>query len=152
MRPYPSAAERELVNSRARAYAAACLADSRAGLRMRAPDPGGCPMDGCPALNFGHFELQARHRRPLRNGEPVSPRRSGLRRTLGLGRAARTSRDERRTDLTWCGRAWVVEEDNLQVQISSLRRLLGADAIATLPGRGYRFTAHLAGKMPASVC
>lgn len=33
----------------------------------------------------------------------------------------------------------VVEENNLQVQISTLRKVLGAGAIATIPGRGYRF-------------
>ena len=41
-------------------------------------------------------------------------------------------------------RAWpglVVEENNLQVQISALRKLLGPHAIATVPGRGYQFTA-----------
>ncbi|HEX4885709.1 MAG TPA: winged helix-turn-helix domain-containing protein, partial [Casimicrobiaceae bacterium] len=40
-------------------------------------------------------------------------------------------------------RVWpklVVEENNLQVQVASLRKLLGAQAIATVPGRGYRFT------------
>jgi predicted ATPase/DNA-binding winged helix-turn-helix (wHTH) protein len=37
----------------------------------------------------------------------------------------------------------VVEENNLQVHISSLRKLLGARAIATVPGRGYRFVAPL---------
>ncbi len=39
-------------------------------------------------------------------------------------------------------RVWpglVVEENNLQVQISALRKQLGPDAIATVPGRGYRF-------------
>ena len=39
-------------------------------------------------------------------------------------------------------RAWaglVVEENNLQVQVSVLRKVLGAQAIATIPGRGYRF-------------
>jgi predicted ATPase len=46
-------------------------------------------------------------------------------------------------DLVWPG--VVVEENNLQVQISSLRKLIGPDAIATIPGRGYRFTAALAG-------
>jgi DNA-binding winged helix-turn-helix (wHTH) protein len=46
-------------------------------------------------------------------------------------------------DLVWPG--LVVEEDNLQVQISSLRRLLGSDAIATIAGRGYQFTAKLEG-------
>jgi predicted ATPase/DNA-binding winged helix-turn-helix (wHTH) protein len=37
----------------------------------------------------------------------------------------------------------VVEENNLQVQVSSLRKLLGPNAIATVPGRGYRFVAPL---------
>jgi predicted ATPase/DNA-binding winged helix-turn-helix (wHTH) protein len=34
----------------------------------------------------------------------------------------------------------VVEENNLQVQVMTLRKLLGHAAIATVPGRGYRFT------------
>ena len=42
-------------------------------------------------------------------------------------------------DQAWAG--LVVEENNLQVQISTLRKLLGAKTIATVPGRGYRFTA-----------
>ena len=41
-------------------------------------------------------------------------------------------------DLVWPG--LVVEENNLQVQISTLRKLLGPQAIATIPGRGYRWT------------
>ena len=44
-------------------------------------------------------------------------------------------------DLVWPG--LVVKENNLQVQVSALRKLLGADAIATVAGRGYRFTARL---------
>lgn len=40
-------------------------------------------------------------------------------------------------DLVWPG--LVVEENNLQVQISALRKLLGQDAIATVTGLGYRF-------------
>jgi predicted ATPase/DNA-binding winged helix-turn-helix (wHTH) protein len=35
----------------------------------------------------------------------------------------------------------IVEENNLQVHISSLRKLLGSGVIATVPGRGYRFVA-----------
>lgn len=34
----------------------------------------------------------------------------------------------------------VVEENNLQVQVSALRKLFGSQAIATIPGQGYRFT------------
>ena len=41
-------------------------------------------------------------------------------------------------DLVWPG--LVVEENNLQVQISTLRKVLGQNAIATIPGQGYRFT------------
>lgn len=45
-------------------------------------------------------------------------------------------------DLVWPG--LVVEENNLQVQISTLRKLLGPQAIATIPGQGYRFAFGLA--------
>jgi predicted ATPase/DNA-binding winged helix-turn-helix (wHTH) protein len=51
-------------------------------------------------------------------------------------------------DVVWPDLA--VEENNLQVQISALRKLLGADVIATVPGRGYKFTAALEGD-PAAV-
>jgi TolB-like protein/Tfp pilus assembly protein PilF len=39
--------------------------------------------------------------------------------------------------LVWPG--LVVEENNLTVHVSALRKLLGAQAVATVPGRGYRF-------------
>ncbi len=47
-------------------------------------------------------------------------------------------------------RAWgglMVEENNLQVQVAALRKQLGARAIVTIPGRGYRF-ALAAGAAP----
>jgi len=50
-------------------------------------------------------------------------------------------------DLVWPN--VVVEENNLQVHISSLRKLLGDQAIATVPGRGYRFVAPLHDKKAA---
>ena len=40
-------------------------------------------------------------------------------------------------DLVWPG--LVVEENNLQVHVMTLRKLLGPDAIVTVSGRGYRF-------------
>ena len=45
-------------------------------------------------------------------------------------------------ELVWPG--LVVEENNLQVHVSALRKLLGPQTIATIPGRGYRFTNALA--------
>src|SRR4029453_6896479 len=52
-------------------------------------------------------------------------------------------------ELAWPG--LVVEENNLQVQVSALRKVLGASSIATVPGRGYRFALELlSAKKPAS--
>jgi len=49
----------------------------------------------------------------------------------------------------WPGQ--VVEENNLQVQVSTLRKALGPSAVATIPGRGYRFTLEDSGSiLPAS--
>ncbi len=66
------------------------------------------------------------------------PRLAGLRGASGPGgaAAARVGKAEL-LDLVWPG--LVVEENNLQVQISALRKVLGPAAIATVPGRGYRF-------------
>ena len=101
-------------------------------------------MDGSLALKFGHFELQAHHRRLMREGEPVSMGARAFDVLLALAeRRERIVTKAELMNLVWPG--LVVEENNLQVQISSLRRLLGSDAIATIPGRGYRFTAEVAG-------
>jgi predicted ATPase/DNA-binding winged helix-turn-helix (wHTH) protein len=93
---------------------------------------------------FGRFELQPGQRQLLADGRPV-----------GLGQRAfdvlhaLVERRERLVtksellDVVWPG--VVVEENNLQVQISALRKLLGPQAIGTVPGRGYRFTAALEG-------
>ena len=45
--------------------------------------------------------------------------------------------------LVWAGLA--VEEANLHVQMSTLRKVLGPGIIATVPGRGYQFVAALEG-------
>ncbi len=48
-------------------------------------------------------------------------------------------------DSVWAGAA--VEEGNLHVHVSALRSRLGADAITTVRGQGYRFTATLANNL-----
>jgi predicted ATPase/DNA-binding winged helix-turn-helix (wHTH) protein len=91
---------------------------------------------------FGRFELQPEQRRLLRDGEPLTIRAKAFDVLLAL--AQRRDRLVTKTellDLVWPG--VVVEENNLQVHISSLRKLLGPQAIATVPGRGYRFVAPL---------
>ncbi len=44
-------------------------------------------------------------------------------------------------EAVWPGR--VVEENNLSVQVNTLRKLLGGEWLQTVPGRGYRFVAPL---------
>ena len=41
-------------------------------------------------------------------------------------------------DVVWPG--LIVEENNLQVHVMGLRKLLGPDAIVTVSGRGYQFS------------
>ena len=50
--------------------------------------------------------------------------------------------------LVWPG--VIVEENNLQVHVSALRKVLGSQAVATIPGRGYRFAAALADDAPSA--
>ncbi|WP_298829781.1 tetratricopeptide repeat protein [uncultured Piscinibacter sp.] len=49
--------------------------------------------------------------------------------------------------LVWPGA--VVEEGNLSVQVSTLRKALGEKVISTVPGRGYRFTAQVVEQAPS---
>ncbi len=58
-----------------------------------------------------------------------------------IERRERVVSKEELLDVVWPG--LVVEENNLSVQISTLRKALGVQAIATITGRGYRFVASL---------
>jgi predicted ATPase len=91
-----------------------------------------------PALRFGRFELRAREQRLLVDGEPLAlgGRAFDLLVVL-VDRAGELVTRNELIERVWPGR--VVEENNLSVQINALRRALGADAVLTVPGRGYRF-------------
>ena len=87
---------------------------------------------------FGPFEVQPTQRKLLREGQalPIGSRAFDLLLAL-IERPDRLVTKSELLDAAWPG--LVVEEANVQVQVSALRRLLGASAIATVPGLGYRF-------------
>jgi predicted ATPase len=88
---------------------------------------------------FGRFELNPATRQLLVDARPAPLGARALDVLLALiERRDRLVTKSELLDLVWPG--LVVEENNLQVQISTLRKLLGQDAIATVAGRGYRFT------------
>lgn len=94
---------------------------------------------------FGRFALRRRERLLLAGGAPVELGSRAVEVLLALVEAdgALLTKDAL-LDRVWPGVA--VEENNLQVQVSALRRALGPDRdwIATIPGRGYRFTGPVA--------
>jgi DNA-binding winged helix-turn-helix (wHTH) protein len=88
---------------------------------------------------FGPFELQPDRRRLLKDGAAVSlrPRTFDLLLALVDRAGHLVTKDE------LLSRVWpktVVEEAALHVQVSSLRKIVGRDAITTVSGRGYQFT------------
>jgi DNA-binding response OmpR family regulator len=88
---------------------------------------------------FGRFELFGAERRLEVDGVAVmlGSRAYDLLTALVSRRDRVVPKDEL-IEAVWPG--LVVEDNNLQVQISALRKVLGPQAIATVPGRGYRFT------------
>jgi TolB-like protein len=93
-------------------------------------------------LKAGGFEVRPAERRVLVHGEPVA---LGAR-AFDLLLALIEHRDRVVGKEELLARVWpgtVVEENNLTVQVSSLRKVLGNDAITTVAGRGYRFTLPL---------
>jgi DNA-binding winged helix-turn-helix (wHTH) protein len=92
------------------------------------------------ALEFGRFRLLLRRRQLLANGVPVvlGTRAFDLLLVLLEADGLLVTKEE------LLSRVWpgiVVSEENLKVQVSALRKALGADRdiIRTEFGRGYRF-------------
>src|SRR5215831_12639770 len=106
-------------------------------------------------VTFGRFRLDLRRPELQRDGQPVRIHRRalGILCALAEAKGAIVSKDELMVRL-WPGR--IVEEANLHVHISALRKSLGEHGeghslVVTVPGRGYRLadltglrSAHLA--------
>jgi predicted ATPase/DNA-binding winged helix-turn-helix (wHTH) protein len=88
---------------------------------------------------FGSFELDEEERLLLRNGARVELGDRAFDLLAALVKTpGRLAAKGDLMDAVWPN--LFVTENNLQVQISGLRKALGQDAIATVAGRGYRFT------------
>jgi len=107
-------------------------------------------MDGVNAgeYRFGEFTLDEARRRISRNGETLSlnPKAFDLLVELIRSSGSVVTKDD------LLARVWpdqIVEENNLSVQVSALRKLLGngngTQYIATVPGKGYSFVAPVEG-------
>ena len=114
-------------------------------------EPGGCAVDGT-AISFGPYRLLAAQRLVLEGDKPV---RLGNRAfdilTALVERAGEVVSKEE-----LMARAWpktFVEETNLKLQVSALRRALGDGQgdhryVATVIGRGYNFVAPIRKEEP----
>ena len=102
-------------------------------------------MSAPAALSFGpagRCVLQPLERRLLVDGEPAALGARAFDLLLALAAQPGTLLTKHQLlDAVWPG--VVVEENNLPSQISALRKVLGGEVIVTIPGRGYRFAAHL---------
>jgi TolB-like protein/DNA-binding winged helix-turn-helix (wHTH) protein len=98
-------------------------------------------------IRFGSAEVRPGQRLLLLDGRPVV---IGARAfdvlSLLIAHRERVVCKEELLDSVWPG--LFVEENNLQVQISALRKILGAGAISTVIGRGYQFTASVDADSP----
>ncbi len=102
------------------------------------------------SVRFAEFTFQRRARRLVRGDEDIAigARAFDLLDLLITCRDRVVGRDE------IMAAVWpdtVVGENNLNVQLANLRRLLGAGAIVTVPGRGLRFALEVASTGPLAL-
>ena len=91
-------------------------------------------------LHFGRFEIHPAKRALIVDGKAAAVGARAFDLLLALTeRRERLVTKQELMDIVWPG--VVVEEHNIAAQMSTLRKLLGADVISTIAGRGYRFVA-----------
>jgi len=102
------------------------------------------------SVRFTDFTLQRRARRLVRGDDDIAigARAFDLLDLLITCRDRVVARDEIMATV-WPGT--VVGENNLNVQLANLRRLLGADAIVTVSGRGLRFALEVSSAGPLAL-
>lgn len=102
------------------------------------------PTGATSALVFGRFTVLSQRRELLIDGVPaeIGSRAFDILLALIEVRGEILGKDDL-IRLAWPGR--IVEDNNLQVQIAALRRILADDRelIRTVPGRGYQFTGEV---------
>jgi hypothetical protein len=93
---------------------------------------------------FGRYEVRPDERRLLVDGQPASRGARAIDLLLAMiERRQRLVTEEELLRDVWPGQ--VGGENNLHTQISTLRSLLGAQSIAMIAGRRYRFAMRLDG-------
>lgn len=105
------------------------------------------PETGQDSISFGPFRLDRSSRTLTRDGVPVAVSGRAVD-ILGVLAEAKTETVSKDVLLhrVWAGQ--IVEENNLQVQISALRKAMGEGWIVTIPGRGYRLVVPAATTQP----
>jgi predicted ATPase/DNA-binding winged helix-turn-helix (wHTH) protein len=93
-----------------------------------------------PPIRFAGWELRPAQRQLLVDDLPVPVGSRAFDVLLALvARRGELVRKSELLDAVWPG--LVVEENNVSVQIATLRKWLGRSSIATVPGMGYRLSA-----------
>ena len=115
----------------------------QSALSCGAPPASGLPMNATrEVFSFADCRVDRIRHQLHRGGKPVAIGARALDVLIALvERRDRVVSASELFDVVWPGR--VIEDNNLRVHVSALRKALGAETIVTIPGRGYRFAQQL---------